>query len=168
MSGACPPVVRVVGRKNHGKTTLVVALIEHLAARGRSVGAIKHTPHEHPLDVPGKDSARFGAAGARRWALVTGAGAALFAPDLRGRDALSRLLPHFDGCELVLVEGLLDGPGPRIEVFRAEAGGAPLAAERDDIDLLVTDDEVDVRAPVVARSDLRTVATRVLSLAGLR
>ncbi|RMF73957.1 MAG: molybdopterin-guanine dinucleotide biosynthesis protein B, partial [Acidobacteria bacterium] len=63
---------------------------------------------------------------------------------------------------------LLDGPGPRIEVFRAEAGGAPLAAERDDIDLLVTDDEVDVRAPVVARSDLRTVATRVLSLAGLR
>ncbi|RMG46620.1 MAG: molybdopterin-guanine dinucleotide biosynthesis protein B, partial [Acidobacteria bacterium] len=79
MSGG-PPIVRICGRKGHGKTTLVAELVRWLAAAGWSVGAIKHTPHHHPLDVPGKDSARFGAAGARPWAFVSGSGTALFLP----------------------------------------------------------------------------------------
>ena len=72
------PCVHVVGRKNHGKTTLASELVESLGARGLRVGAIKHTPHPHALDAEGSDSARLGGAGAAPWAFLSGAGSALF------------------------------------------------------------------------------------------
>ena len=68
--------VHILGRKNHGKTTLVVELVEYLTARGMHVGTIKHTHHAHELDTPGKDSHRHGEAGASvasceaNWAIV--------------------------------------------------------------------------------------------------
>ncbi|MDC0936360.1 molybdopterin-guanine dinucleotide biosynthesis protein MobB, partial [Pirellulales bacterium] len=58
------PRVHIVGRKNHGKTTLIVELIGELRGRGLRVAAIKHTSHAHDLDTPGKDSHRHGEAGA--------------------------------------------------------------------------------------------------------
>ena len=45
--------IHIIGRKNHGKTTLIVELIEEFTRLGLSVGAIKHTSHSHELDVPG-------------------------------------------------------------------------------------------------------------------
>ena len=49
------PAVAVVGRHNSGKTTLVVALIEELVARGHDVGSVKHHHRENfEIDIPGK------------------------------------------------------------------------------------------------------------------
>ena len=59
--------IHIIGRKNSGKTTLVVELVQQLSAMGKRVATIKHTHHRHELDVPGKDSYRHREAGARRW-----------------------------------------------------------------------------------------------------
>ena len=56
--------IHIVGRKNHGKTTLVVDLIQAMRKAGCRVGSIKHTHHGHELDTPGKDSHRHRTAGA--------------------------------------------------------------------------------------------------------
>ena len=44
--------VHIVGRKNHGKTTLVVDLIAEFCRRDVRVGTIKHSCHQHDLDDP--------------------------------------------------------------------------------------------------------------------
>ncbi len=63
--------LHVIGGKNHGKTTLVVDLIAELTSRGFRVGSIKHTHHEHELDIPGKDSHRHRSAGACKAAILS-------------------------------------------------------------------------------------------------
>ncbi len=50
--------IHIVGRKNSGKTTLIVELVSHLTNLDYRVGTIKHTHHHHELDTPGKDSFR--------------------------------------------------------------------------------------------------------------
>ena len=41
--------LHIIGRKNHGKTQLVVELVEELTVRGLRVATIKHTHHHHEL-----------------------------------------------------------------------------------------------------------------------
>ena len=50
--------IHIVGRKNHGKTTLIVEVLAEFHRRGIRVGAIKHSAHRRELDPPGKDSYR--------------------------------------------------------------------------------------------------------------
>jgi molybdopterin-guanine dinucleotide biosynthesis protein MobB len=124
----------IVGRKNSGKTQLLVRLVHEFRRRGLSVSTIKHTHHRDvELDTPGKDSFLHREAGARevivasdhRWFLVHAedGGAPASVADLVGR-----LAP----CDVVLVEGYkARGSHPRIEVFRrkADSGLGPLAAD---------------------------------------
>jgi molybdopterin-guanine dinucleotide biosynthesis protein len=69
-----PPVVSVVGRKNSGKTTLVVALLAELTRRGRRVASIKHGHHAFETDQPGRDSWRHFQEGGAEATLMVGAG----------------------------------------------------------------------------------------------
>jgi molybdopterin-guanine dinucleotide biosynthesis protein B len=159
-------LVHVVGRRKHGKTTLVVALVTELLGRGLRVGTIKHSSHAHELDSPGKDSAMHRQAGAVPAAVVAADQAAVFLP--RPRDPYAALAPLYERTDLVLVEGDAGGPGPNIEVFRAELGVTPLADERDDIAAVVSDDAVDTRVALWPRTDIATVADRLLELVALR
>jgi molybdopterin-guanine dinucleotide biosynthesis adapter protein len=126
--------IGIVGRKNNGKTHLVVRLVAEFRRRGLTVSTIKHT-HHHDVepDAPGKDSFRHREAGAaevlvasdRRWYLVH-----------ESRDEsppeLAALLARLAPCDLVLVEGYKDlTTHPRIEVFRPAAtpSTGPLAAD---------------------------------------
>src|SRR4029079_11157240 len=59
-----PALVAFVGGHDSGKTSLLEKLIPLLRARGREVGAVKHTSRDVEDDVVGKDSQRLGAAGA--------------------------------------------------------------------------------------------------------
>ena len=70
-------------------TTLIVALIPRLRARGFTVSTLKHAHHDVDLDTPGKDTWRHREAGAaevlvsssQRWALMR---------ELRGGAAATR------------------------------------------------------------------------------
>ena len=53
-----PPMIGIVGRKNSGKTTLLVAVAAELKRRGLRVASVKHGHHEFEIDHPGRDSWR--------------------------------------------------------------------------------------------------------------
>ena len=157
--------IHVVGRRNHGKTTLLVELVEEISHRGVRVGTIKHSSHSHELDTPGKDSFRHRQAGATPAAIITEDLIGVFVPRGDGADFYDCLTGMFAGCDLVLVEGHLDGPGAKIEVWRQSVGQPPLAAERDDVVAVISDDPVSLEVPVWPRNDLAGLADRLLALA---
>lgn len=157
--------IHVIGRKNHGKTQLIVELVAELRRRGLRLGTIKHTHHRHELDTPGKDSHRHREAGAAVVGILSHGMSAVFVPthDADGPvDRYAALAPLFADCAVVLVEGDSQARAPRIEVWRAAAGTPPLALEDTAIRAVVTDDPVEVRVPVLPRSDVGGLATWLL------
>lgn len=157
--------VHIVGRKNHGKTTLVVELVEELTRRGLRVGTVKHTSHVHELDTPGKDSFLHRQAGGSPVAVVTPGLVGVYDVRPDDRPVYERLGPLYADCRLVLVEGDASATGGvKIEVWRSEMGGTPLAAERRDIAAMVTDDATDLDVPTWTRSDLGRIVAAILEL----
>ena len=163
--------LHILGRKNHGKTTLLVELTEHLTARGWRVGTIKHTHHAHELDTPGKDSHRHREAGAAVSAILSRSMNAVFWPprpeEQERGDRYAAFAPHFADCDLVLVEGDTMCDGVKIEVWRAAVGSEPMALSDPKIRTVVTDDDVGVPVPTVPRQEIAAIAARVLKLAGI-
>ncbi len=156
--------LHIIGRKNSGKTTLIVELVEHLTSRGYRVGTIKHTHHRHELDVPGKDSFKHRQAGAAPVAILTPGMTAVFRPveeDPR-EERYGLISPLFVDCDLVLVEGDSQSPGDRLEVWREAVGDQPYAADDRTIAAVISDDRVNVDRPVWKRSPLEALANQVL------
>lgn len=161
--------IHIVGRKNHGKTTLMVELIRELTARGVRVGSIKHSSHVHELDTPGKDSYRQREAGAAPAAVVTDRLLGIFLPvsDESPETRYDRLAPMFARCQIVLVEGDFQSPATKVEVWRQAVGTPCLAQEQGGIAAVVTDDPIQLDLPVWPRKDIRRVADEILRLAGV-
>ena len=158
-------VLHIVGRKKHGKTALIVELIGELTRRGVRVGTVKHCGHEHELDTPGKDSFQHRRAGASAVAVLTPGLTAVYQPPSGEGDPYAQFRGAFERCDLVLIEGHVDGPGPKLEVWRQAAETPPLAVERKDIVGIVSNDTVDLELPVWPRSDVSGLAGQVLTLA---
>ena len=158
-------VIHIVGRQNHGKTTLVVELVRVMTARGVRVGTIKHSSHHHEIDTHGKDSYRHREAGGSPASIVTPDLATVFVPRTPGDDAHRRILALYAGCDLVLIEGGIDLQGPKVEVWRGEVGGPLLANERDDVIAVVSDGRPEVKVPVWPRADICAVVDLLLARA---
>lgn len=151
-----PPRLHVIGRKNSGKTTLIVELIRRLTACGLRVATIKHTHHAHELDVPGKDSHRHRTAGAAAVAIIARNMTATFRArtDEPVEQVYAALQRDFSDCDVVLVEGDVRSPAAKIEVWRAACGEPPLASQGVDVLGVVSDDPVSAEVPVFSPSDL--------------
>ncbi|MBF0177321.1 MAG: molybdopterin-guanine dinucleotide biosynthesis protein B [Magnetococcales bacterium] len=107
-----------------GKTTLMEGVIEVLHVRGLRVAALKHGHHAADPDVPGKDTHRFRRAGAES---VLFAGPGLWFMVQQSRDSAPGLEEHLArlaGHDLILVEGYLDHPHPKIAIYRSTAARA--------------------------------------------
>jgi len=117
------PVVAVSGVKNSGKTTLIEGLLAHLTSRGLRVAVIKHDGHSFSPDIPGTDSYRHHAAGAR--------GVAVFSDKCymiikNENTEISRLIESFSDMDLVLIEGMKSSRFPKIEVIRGDNSKSPV------------------------------------------
>jgi molybdopterin-guanine dinucleotide biosynthesis protein MobB len=116
--------IHIVGRKNSGKTTLVVDLVNELSSRGLRIGTIKHTHHHHhhhhEFDTPGKDSNLHRQAGALVVGLVGPAMAAAYREHSESDRtvAIDKLEPLFSDCDQVLVEGQQQANAVKLEVWR--------------------------------------------------
>lgn len=155
--------IHIVGRKNHGKTTLIVELIHELRACGIRVGSIKHSSHVHELDTPGKDSHRHRQAGGEPAAIVTPDSIGLFLP--RPATSIYDLLePLYADCDLVIVEGNIEAEGIKVEVWRAAMGTPCLAADHTDILAVISDDQPPVSIPVWPRGDIARITDRIVAL----
>jgi molybdopterin-guanine dinucleotide biosynthesis protein MobB len=160
--------VHIVGRKNSGKTTLIVEIIEWLTARGLRVGSVKHTHHHHELDTPGKDSFRHRQAGATVVGIMAPSMDAIFRPipePMDDQTRYDRMMTYFADCDLVLVEGHVAGPGKKIEVWRSAISDEPIARGDPTILAVISDNESRIAQPVYRRSDIRALAELVVRLA---
>jgi molybdopterin-guanine dinucleotide biosynthesis protein MobB len=132
-AGALPFVVSVVGRKNSGKTTLLVQLAVELRRRGVRVASIKHSHHEFDIDIPGKDSWRhFHEGGVDAVVVASPTRLALVAraqdADRDAIDLVRRFLQGQD-YDIVLAEAFGQAPLPKIEIFRRAVHDTPLRGE---------------------------------------
>jgi molybdopterin-guanine dinucleotide biosynthesis protein MobB len=128
-----PPAVAFVARSGTGKTTLVEFLITDLRRRGYRIGALKHDAHRFEIDRPGKDSARFTAAGAEIMALVSEDTVAMVRKSSSPPKLDMIMGQWFNEMDVVLVEGYKTSDLPKIEIHRA-ALGKPLLCRGDNHD----------------------------------
>lgn len=170
------PVFGFVAPSGSGKTTLLRRLVAVLRERGLRVGYLKHAHHTFDLDVPGKDSFEIRAAGAdqtllasrERWALQVENRFKAADPDLGAM--LSRF--ESDNLDLILVEGFKHARYPKIEIYRAALGQAPLYPGDEDIIAVATPDVLPEAGhpPVLPLDDAPAIADFILNVAkaGLR
>ncbi len=161
--------LHIIGKKNSGKTTLIVELVDHWTRSGLQVGTIKHTHHHHELDIPGKDSFKHRHAGASPVGILSPDATAIFCrtePSGEGK-RYDQMAPMFESCDLVLVEGDSQSSATRVEVWRVEVGAPPYAASDATIRALITGDSVAVDIPMLKRKPIEQLATQLLKLAGV-
>jgi molybdopterin-guanine dinucleotide biosynthesis protein MobB len=152
-----PPVVSIVGRKNSGKTTLLVALAAELGRRGFRIASLKHGHHEFEMDEPGRDTWRHFHEGGVEMVMMVGTGRfALISRTPGDPDPRELIETHMraGAFDLVLVEGYKRGPFARIEVHRAELHPLPLCfgddpSPRDPIALVTDRTDLECGYPVI-------------------
>ncbi|WP_407393797.1 molybdopterin-guanine dinucleotide biosynthesis protein B [Methanobrevibacter sp.] len=106
-------IVSIVGRKNTGKTSLTVKVIEELTKRGYKVGSIKHSHHTMEMDKENTDTWKHKQAGSE---VVVGIGSTTFF-NVRKEMDLNRLLfliKHLDDVDFVVIEGFKRYNYPKI------------------------------------------------------
>ncbi len=155
-----PPMVTIIGKKNSGKTTLVVRLVAELGRRGHRVMTIKHGSHTFNIDPSTTDTYRHYHEG-------NAVKVAMVAPDKfalieRRKDELSPekvAENHMSDADIVVCEGFKKAMLPKIEVFRTSVHATALFADRPDLAssylAIVTDteEEMHVDFPVIRFSD---------------
>jgi molybdopterin-guanine dinucleotide biosynthesis protein MobB len=148
---AATRMISIVGLKNAGKTTFLVALAAELARRKFRVMTIKHGSHPADMDQQGKDTWRHWHEGKAERVLMEAPGQrVLFERTAEESDPVTLARRYLGGADIVLVEGFKRAPLPKIEVYRRVAGPNPIfdPAVHDPADwvAMVTDDGA-FRAP---------------------
>jgi len=148
---AATRMISIIGLKNAGKTTFLVALAAELARRKFRVMTIKHGSHAADMDQRGKDTWRHWHEGGAERVLMEGPGQrVVFERTREESDPVALARRYLTGADIVLVEGFKRAPLPKIEVYRGVAGPKPIfdPETHDPADwiALVTDDP-DLRAP---------------------
>lgn len=123
-------MMSVIGRKNAGKTTLVVALAQEYARRSRKVATIKHGHHPTALDHEGKDTWRHYHEGKAYQTLIESPGErALFERTDEEAGPLDLARQYMRNADVVIVEGFSQHEIPKIEVFRTSEHSSPIFDE---------------------------------------
>lgn len=106
-------IVSIVGRKNTGKTSLTVKIIEELTRRGYNVSSIKHSHHEMEMDREHTDTWRHKLAGSN---VVVGVGSTSFfnVRDILDLNRLLFLIKFMDDVDFVVIEGFKSYNFPKI------------------------------------------------------
>ena len=148
---AATRMISIIGLKNAGKTTFLVALAAELVRRKFRVMTLKHGSHPADMDQKGKDTWRHWHEGKAERVLIEAPGQrVLFERTTEESDPITLARRYLSGADIVLVEGFKRAPLPKIEVYRREAGPTPVfdPAVHDPADwvAMVTDD-ASLRAP---------------------
>jgi len=148
---AATRMISIIGLKNAGKTTFLVALAAELARRKFRVMTIKHGSHPADMDQQGKDTWRHWHEGKAERVLMEAPGQrVVFERTREESDPVTLARRYLTGADVVLVEGFKRAPLPKIEVYRRVAGPKPIfdpeKHDPGDWVAMVTDD-ADLRAP---------------------
>jgi molybdopterin-guanine dinucleotide biosynthesis protein MobB len=173
--GERPLVVAIVGKKNSGKTTLLVRVAAELRRRGLRVASVKHGHHEFEIDHPGRDSWRHVHEGGVEAVLLLSSRkiAMVMQTEAADPDVREMIARHFGGrdYDVVLVEGFKHGDLPKIEIHRRGVHARPVHDAGDAVAAarflrLVTDDPaVEASCPLLALGADAADAPHVLATA---
>jgi molybdopterin-guanine dinucleotide biosynthesis protein B len=134
--------IHIIGRKNSGKTSLILKMIKELQSRGLKVGTIKHTSHRHDPEPEGKDSRLHRETGANPAAILSGDLVGLYRKKKENEDVYKSLETEFSICDLVLVEGDHSANARKIEVWRKESDEDLIARETVGVEVVISDDNI--------------------------
>ncbi len=124
---AGPRLLAVVGKKNAGKTTLVVALVKELVRREHRVMTIKHGSHPFEIDQQGRDTWRhMHEGGAERVVMETPTSRVVIARPQEPMGPRELAAQFLGDAEFVIVEGFKESDLPKLEVFRRAVHPEPL------------------------------------------
>lgn len=143
-------IVSIIGRKDAGKTTLLVALAREFKRQGKRVMTIKHASHPADVDREGTDSWRHFVEGAAERTLIAAPETRIVferSPDDTDPETLARR--YFQDADIVIVEGFKRAPIPRIEVHRKSLKEPPLrdgAGELASLWIAIVTDDASLRA----------------------
>lgn len=129
------PVFSFIAYSNTGKTTYLASLIAALTRRGLRVGALKHDAHEFEIDKPGKDSWRFGQAGAAVVAVTSATKCAVM--DYRSV-SFAETLSRIKDVDIIIAEGWHTEAENAIALYRS-GSGKPLKLAPEDCVAVVSD-----------------------------
>ncbi|WP_455288459.1 molybdopterin-guanine dinucleotide biosynthesis protein B [Cupriavidus necator] len=160
-----PFVLGITGTSGSGKTTLITALLPWFRARGLSVNVVKHSHHPLELEPPGKDSARFRAAGAAEVMVASPYRYAIVRELVdEAEPTLAEQVARLRGADITLVEGFRREAIPRIEVYRSAHGRAPYYPGDPSIVALATDAWMDTTLPCLRLDDVAQVGAFILAM----
>ncbi len=166
--------VSIIGQKDTGKTTLLLALVGEFRRQGHRVSTIKHAAHPAVTDQQGTDSYRhFHEAMSDQTLLVTPTVRVLSerAPDDQDPRELARRF--LTDADVVLVEGYKQAGLPRVEVFRRAVATVPFYQDTDPfasqwIAIITDDTSLRAACPVLRFEDtmwLHLLASMILEKA---
>jgi len=162
------PRIAFVGRHNSGKTTLLLAVLPLLVAKGLRVGYLKHAHAGFEIDQPEKDSYRARRTGVLQ-TIVTGGGQTAVIDDAEdlGLDAAIARYARED-LELLVVEGFKAEPLPKIEVARSALSTELLCLNDRNLIATVADFPVSPAVPHFGLGDASAIADFILARVGAR
>ena len=163
-------VVGFCGPSGVGKTTLIEGVIAALRAAGQRVSVIKHAHKRFDIDRPGKDSFRHREAGATEVLIASAQRLALLREfEVEGLPSVHQLLAELSPVDWVLVEGYKHADLPKVEVWRAALGQAPLYPDDPFVALIATDAPaalpVATSRPVIDMADAAGLTALLLGAA---
>jgi molybdopterin-guanine dinucleotide biosynthesis protein B len=162
-------VVGFSGCSGSGKTTLIEQVIVCFKAAGQRVSVVKHAHHSFDIDQEGKDSWRHRKAGAFEVVVASNKRLAKIREyEVQSDPTVHQLLAELADCDWVLVEGFKHAALPKIEVWRAALGCAPLYPEDARVIAIATDDPAALplppgALPVLPLNSPGAVADRLLA-----
>lgn len=112
----------IYGHSKSGKTTLIEKLMPTLLRKGYRVAVIKHIRQKgFTIDAPGKDTWRYGKAGAKVVAGISNKETFMVLRGKIGLDGIFKLLDSM-GFDIILIEGFKEYPIPKVAVGRISEG----------------------------------------------
>lgn len=162
-----PVIISIVSTKsNTGKTTLIEGLTKSFKGRNYRVGVLKHDAHKFDIDKKGKDSYRFGLAGAENVVISSPEKLAMI-QILKEEKSIEELMILFKDMDIVLVEGFKNSRYPKIEVHRKGIDNCLLCKNSDfNIETFIaitSDEEVEVKIPVLDLNNISQIANFIES-----
>jgi formylmethanofuran dehydrogenase subunit E len=157
------PQVALVGRSGSGKTTLIERVVSLMTEQGLKLAVVKHTHHLAEMDRDGKDSWRFGRAGAGIVVLTSPGWTHLRAA--HGLVAPESVDSFLAKADLVIHEGGRSSPHPKVLIGETEAEARERGTEGR---ILATIGTSSGSLPSFSRDDAAGVAALLSSIAVCR
>ncbi len=133
-------VFGIVGWSGSGKTHLICRIIKYFDNKKLNISSIKHSHHNFEVDKKGKDSYEHLRSGSKEVVIYNEYKFAMITKKKKKKIELGDIVNKFSSdTDIILIEGLKEGPTKKIEVYRDSIKKPLLCLKDNNIKALVFD-----------------------------